>query len=34
MISNFNLTILGSAVPNHIRIGLSGGPSADEKRDV
>lgn len=34
VISNFNLTILGSAVPNHNRIGLSSGPSADEKCDV
>lgn len=34
VISNFNLTILNSAVPNHIRPGLGGGPRADEKRHI
>lgn len=34
VISNLNLTILNSAVPNHIRPGFGGGPRADEKRHI
>lgn len=34
MISNFNLTISDSAVPNHIRPGLVGWPCPDEKRHI
>lgn len=34
VISSFNLTVLNSAVPNHIRPGLGGGSGANEKRHI